>query len=87
MRQAPEAAAPALSAQDIRRIAGDIIDAKVVAILETGITADELEQVVAWAAGESDVLGEAELPLSGRVSQVHEILTADEGWAEEERGE
>lgn len=76
-----------LDAAEIRRIVGDITDAKIMAILKTGASLDELEQAVAWAEGESDVLGEAELPLSGPVSAVHEILTADEESEEERRGE
>ncbi len=74
---------PAPSAEEIRRIVGDISDARVLAILDLRPSLDELEQAVAWAAGESDVLGELELPLSGVVSELHEILTAGEEWEED----
>ncbi len=76
----------ALSAEEIRRIAGDISDARVLAILDLEVSRDELEQAVAWAEGQSDVLGELELPLSGVVSEVHEILTAGEEWEEDRLG-
>ncbi len=89
MTQPPKTTAPAgaaLSADEIRRIAGDISDARVLAILDLAVSRDELEQAVAWAEGQSDVLGELELPLSGVVSEVHEILTAGEEWEEDRLG-
>lgn len=55
--------------------AGD--DAKVAAIQATGATSDQLEQAVAWACGESDVMGEERRPLSGVVARLYDILTAD----------
>ena len=80
-------AGAALSADEIRRIAGDISDARVLAILDLGATRDELEQAVAWAEGQSDVLGEQELPLSGVVGELREILTAGEEWEEERQAD
>ncbi|MDJ0943856.1 MAG: hypothetical protein QNJ30_10345 [Kiloniellales bacterium] len=75
---------PALSAEEIRRIVGDISDARILAILDLHPSLDELEQAVAWAEGQSDVLGELELPLSGVVGELHEILTAGEEWEEDQ---
>ncbi len=80
-------AGTALSAEEIRRIAGEISDARVLAILDLDPSRDELEQAAAWAEGQSDVLGELELPLSGVVSELHEILTAGEEWEEERRAD
>ena len=80
-------AGTALSAEAIRRIAGEISDARVLAILDLDPSRDELEQAAAWAEGQSDVLGELELPLSGVVSELHEILTAGEEWEEERRAD
>jgi hypothetical protein len=37
---------------------------------------------VAWAAGESDVMGAARQPLAGRAAQVYEIIAADSEFAE-----
>ena len=76
-------AGAALSAGEVRRIAGDISDARVLAILDLAPSRDELEQAVAWAEGQSDVLGELELPLSVVVGELHEILTAGEDWEDE----
>ena len=72
-----------LDADEVRRIAGEIDDVKLVAILELGASVAELEAAVAWAEGESDVLGEARERLSGRVGQLYEILTAGEEWEDE----
>jgi len=80
-------AGAALSAEEIRRIVGDISDARILAILDLGASRDELEQAVTWAEGQSDVLGEQELPLSGVVSELHEILTAGEEWEDERPSE
>lgn len=82
-----DAPAPAdkLTHDTIVGIAGETSDAKVAAILATEATVEDLEEAVAWASGESDVMGEERLPLSGLVSVVYDILTADEAYEEDER--
>ncbi len=90
MTQPPKTTAragAALSADEIRRIAGDISDARVLAILDLDVSRDELEEAVAWAEGQSDVLGELELPLSGVIGELREILTAGEEWEEERQAD
>jgi hypothetical protein len=73
-----------LGHDDVRRIAGDIDDAKIAAIIGTGASLEELEEAVAWIAGESDVMGEARVPLSGVVAQVYDLLVQDEDvWGDE----
>jgi hypothetical protein len=47
-----------LTPQDVREIVGDLDDAKIAAILATGANAEQLEEAMAWAAGESDVMGD-----------------------------
>lgn len=77
-----------LLASEVRRIVGDVPDSRVLAILATGATLEELEEAVAWANAESDVMGELELPLTGTIAQLYEILTIDEALeAEAERRE
>ena len=66
-------------------MAGETGDSKVAAILATGATLEDLEEAVAWASGESDVMGEERLPLSGRAAVIYDILTADEAYEEDER--
>lgn len=75
----------ALTHEQIVELVGDIPDAKAIAIIETQGTFQDLEEAVAWASGESDVMGEAERPLAGAVTKIYEILTADLERSEERR--
>jgi hypothetical protein len=63
---------------EIMELLGDIEAAEAEAILATGATLAEIEEAEAWAAGESDVLGDLERPLSGTVAAVYEILSSAE---------
>ena len=65
------------------RIAGNMDDSKVAAVLATGASVEQLEEAVAWATGESDVMGDLRLPLTGRVAALYDILTADEDYGDE----
>ena len=67
-----------LSHDTVVRIAGDVSDAKAVAIIASGASLDELEQAVAWASLEDDVMGKERRTLTGIVAELYEILTADE---------
>ena len=67
-----------LSHETVVRIAGDVSDAKAVAIIASGASRDELEQAVAWACLEDDVMGKQRRALTGIVAELYEILTADE---------
>jgi hypothetical protein len=63
---------------EIRQMVGDVEAAKLEAILATGATPGEIEEAMAWVAGESDVMGgELERPLSGPVAAVYEILASE----------
>ena len=53
-------------------------DGKCVAIIATGATIQDVEEVAAWLAGEDDVMGKLQRPLSGVAGEVYELLTADE---------
>lgn len=72
-----------LTPQDVRDVVGELDDVKVAEILASGATPEELEEAAAWAAGESDVMGDLERPLSGSVARVYEILVADDEFPEE----
>ncbi len=63
---------------DVVHLLGDISDHKVVEILGTGATLEELEEAAAWLAGESDVMGEERLPLAGAAAKVYEIIARNE---------
>lgn len=74
-----------LTSDDVRHLCGDIPDWKVARIIASEATYDDLEAAVAWAEGESDVMGKARVPLSGRAAYLMEILTADEDLWEDDR--
>lgn len=63
---------------EIREMVGDVEAAKLEAILATRATPGQIEEAMAWAAGESDVMGgELERPLAGPVAAVYEILASE----------
>ena len=62
---------------EILELVGDIEAAKAEAILETGATPGEIEQALAWAADESDVMGALRRPLDGTVAEVYAILATE----------
>lgn len=63
---------------EIHELVGELEAAKLEAILATGATAGQIEEAMAWAAGESDVMGgELERPLAGPVAAVYEILASE----------
>jgi hypothetical protein len=70
---------------DLRRLCGDVVDWKLIAIVETGASLEEVEEAAAWVAGADDVMGDARKRLSGKVAEVFDILVADEELAEENR--
>lgn len=74
---------PPLTRDEIAARVGDLDDAVIAAILEIEPTAEELDEALAWAEGEDDVMGEMERSLSGKVAQIYEILTADEAYGDE----
>ncbi|HEX9837487.1 MAG TPA: hypothetical protein VGB90_11575 [Alphaproteobacteria bacterium] len=67
----------AVTARDVMDVMGDLDDMKIAAIVAEQPTMDELEEAAAWAAGESDVLGEMERPLEGVTARVYDIITSD----------
>jgi hypothetical protein len=72
-----------LTPQDVRDIVGDLDDARIAAILAIGANAEELEEAMAWASGESDVMGDLERPLTGAVAQLYDILMTGEEFPED----
>ena len=81
-RKTPAAAA-ALSHDQIVSLAGPIEDAKIAAIEGCGPTLEELEEAVAWARGQDDVMGKSKLPFTARVAELYDILTIGEDYGDE----
>lgn len=75
-------AAP-LTHDQVVAVVGEIDDGKIVDIIATGATLEELVEAFAWASDETDALADAEKSLSGRVAAVYDVLTAEEQWEEE----
>lgn len=78
LHQRKPAAAPPLTAEDIRRIAGRIGEDRIAAILDTGATPAEVVEAVTWLSSDEYLGGGLERSLSGVVAQVYEILKPDE---------
>ncbi len=72
-----------LTRELVVKVVGRIDDAKIAAILATGATLEELEEAVAWASRESDVMGDIARPLTGAAASVYDILTLDEQFEED----
>lgn len=81
----PKGTGEQITHDEIGQMVGDLEDAKVAAILTIGPTAEELEEAIAWAEAESDVMGKLEKPLSAVAAQVYEILMTRKEFGEGER--
>jgi hypothetical protein len=75
---------PVTSAAEVRHLAGPLNDDVVAAVLKIGPSLEELEMAASYARGEGDLIDRAGHPLTGRLAQVYEILSA-EAADEEER--
>jgi hypothetical protein len=71
-------AAKMISTHELKLIVGNVDEAKIVDILKLQPTVSELEEAVVWATGDGDVLAKEGRPLTGKVSDIVDILTEDE---------
>lgn len=74
-----------LTRAEIAALVGDVDDATMAAILAIEPSRAELDEALAWAAGEDDVMGEMERPLVGKAAQIYDLLTAEEEEEDERR--
>lgn len=72
------------SYDELVRLVGELEPERLAEIEQLQATIAEIEDAVAYAAGEDDVMGEARIPLIGRVAEVYEIITADQTMDEEQ---
>lgn len=72
-----------VSAHDVAAALGNGSEAAIADIMAINPTYEEFEIALAWAQGESDVMGEERHPLEGNAKQIYEILTAEEAWQED----
>ena len=68
---------------ELVRLVGDLEPVRLAQIEQLQATVEEIEEAVAFASGEDDVMGEARVPLIGRVAEVYEIITADKSTDDE----
>lgn len=71
------------SYEELVRLVGELEPARLAEIELLHATISEIEEAVAFATGEDDVMGEARIPLIGRAAEVYEIITSDEVGNEE----
>ena len=76
-RQSASPSPTAVTHADVTRLAGDLDDATVAAVLATKATYVEIEEAVRWAAGDAEQLGKSGRQLSPAAEAVYDILTAD----------
>ena len=74
-----------LKRREVVALCGDITDDQVAAILSSGATREELEEALAWAALEDDVMLAEHKPMAGRPAEIYEILTSDDAAEDQER--
>jgi hypothetical protein len=73
----------ALTRSDVAGALGDDEATAITAILALNPTYGEFHTGLAWALGESDVMGEERRALDGKAKQIYDILAADELWLED----
>jgi uncharacterized protein with GYD domain len=73
----------AVSLHDVAAALGEADEAAIADIMALTPTCEEFEIALAWAEGESDVMGEERHPLEGKAKQIYDILTAGGAWQEE----
>ena len=71
------------SYEELVRLVGVLEPARLAEIEKLQATIEEVEEAVAYATGEDDVMGEARIPLIGRAAAVYEIIITDETVDEE----
>jgi hypothetical protein len=76
---------PVTSSTEVRHLVGPVADDTILAILESGASIEELEVVASYLQGEGNEVDRLGHPMTGKVAQLYDILTADELYANSER--
>jgi hypothetical protein len=76
---------PVTSSTQVRHLVGQVADDTILAILESGASIEELEVVASYLQGEGNQVDRLGHPMTGKVAQLYDILTADELYANGER--
>ena len=67
-----------LSAGDVRRLCGDLLDSQVSAIIASGASVADVEIAVARLTGADDMMRDQPVPLDGVAAAVYDLLLAGE---------
>ena len=78
----PSSASTPPSYEELVRLVGQLDSERLAEIEQLQATINEIEEAVAYATGEDDIMGEARIPLIGRAADVYEIITSDEAMDE-----
>ena len=76
---------PVTSSTEVRHLVGPVADDTILAILESGASLEELEVVASYLQGEGNEVDRLGHPMTGKVAQLYDILSADELYANSER--
>jgi hypothetical protein len=78
------AGAPA-TADDVRRIAGDLSAATVSEILKLDASLEDIEIAASYARGEGSIPDREGHPLTGKAAIIYDLLTAEEDETDRDR--
>ncbi len=67
-----------MTRDDIAHSVAHLDDVKAAEVIAAGATVRDLDEAIAWAAGESDAMGELGHPLSSVTALIYDVLTAAE---------
>ena len=73
-----------VTAGDVRHVAGPVTDNTVAAVLSMQPSMEELEVAGSYLRGEGSTVDRRGHPMTGKVAQLYDILTADALHAEDE---
>jgi hypothetical protein len=68
---------PVTSSEEVRHLVGAVADETVLAILECEASAEDLEVAAAYALDEGSALDRTGHPMTGKVTQLYDILSSD----------
>ena len=75
---------PVTSSTEVRHLVGPVADDTILAILDSGASIEELEVVASYLQGEGNHVDRLGHPMTGKVAQLYDILTADALYANSE---
>ena len=73
-----------VTAEDVRHVTGPVTDATVAAVLKTAPSLEGLEVAASYLRGEGSRVDRLGHPMSGKVAQLYDILSADALYAQDE---